>query len=452
MKRVILVSAAIAAACICLSAHGSVPVTPSGEAGDDLRHSAVVRAVEKAGPAVVNIGAERIIVVRRDPFWELFGDQAPYERYGKVYSLGSGVIIDPDGYIVTNEHVIRSASGIHVSLPNDETPYEARLIASHSEHDIALIKIDPKQPLPYVEFGDSDDLLIGETAIAIGNSYGLENTVTTGVVSATRRSITARGQVIFKDFIQTDAAINPGNSGGALVDVYGRLIGINTAMQYGAENIGFAIPVNKVKQSLEILLDPRQLKQTWVGIVLDPNIRDHCTVASVDPDSPAEKAGIKPGDILTSIDGSPVRGAYDYGLDIVKKSVGDEIRFGVERDGQEQVLKLKLTAVPKPSGKDLALKHFGLDVRDFTPDDAAERQLSLEGGVLITGVEKDSPADRKHLKEGDIIVRVGARFGNFSIPSVEHLGMLLDQIKPGDEALFWVIHEDYLVGNYLTAR
>jgi serine protease Do len=442
MKRPICLSAAIIATLICLTAQGSAPET------DPLRRNAVVEAVEKAGPAVVNIGAERIIVVRRDPFWELFGDQAPYERYGKVYSLGSGVIIDPDGYIVTNEHVIRSASGIHVSVPNDETTYEAKLIASHPEHDIALIKIDPKQPLPYVEFGDSDDLLIGETAIAIGNSYGLENTVTTGVVSATRRSITARGQVIFKDFIQTDAAINPGNSGGALVDIHGRLIGINTAMRYGAENIGFAIPVNKVKQSLEMLLDPRQLKQIWVGIVLDPDDPDHCRVVSVDPKSPAEQAGVKPGDVLTSIDNDPVRGAYDYGLDIVKKSPGDEVRLTVERGGKPQVLTLRLVAIAKPSGKDLALKRFGLDVRDFTEADAAQRQLNLEGGVLVTGVEKNGPADRRHLREGDIIVRVG----RFTIPNVEHLGMLLEQVQTGNEALVWVIREDYLIGNYLTAR
>ncbi|MBN1916845.1 MAG: trypsin-like peptidase domain-containing protein [Verrucomicrobia bacterium] len=446
MKRIILVSAAMVAASICLAARGAA------QQPDELRRNAVVRAVEKAGPAVVNIGAERIIVVRRDPFWELFGDQTPYERYGKAYSLGSGVIIDPDGYIVTNEHVIRRASGIHVTVPNKDTAYEARLIASHPEHDIALIKIDVEEPLHYLEFADSDDLLIGETAIAIGNSYGLENTVTSGVVSATRRSITARGQVIFTDFIQTDAAINPGNSGGALVDIYGRLIGINSAMRYGAENIGFAIPINKVKQSLEMLLDPRQLKQLWVGVVLDPDDREHCTIIAVDPKSPADLAGLKPGDVLTSIDGDPIRGSYDYGLDMVKKSAGDEVRIGLERNGMPQTLTLKLTAAPKPSGKDLALKRFGLQVRDFTKDDAEGRHLDLKGGVLVTGVEKDSPAANKRLREGDIIVRVGVTFGIFSIPDLEHLGMLLEQLEPGDEALFAVVRDDYLLINYLTAR
>ncbi len=442
----ILAGAAALAALATIGAPGSAPVT------DELRRTAVVKAVEIAGPAVVNIGTERIIVVRRDPFWELFGDLVPESPFGarryKITSLGSGVIIDPDGYIVTNEHVIRRASGIHVSIANDEKTYKAQLIASHPEHDIAVIKINPERPLPHVEFADSDKLMIGEIAIAIGNSYGLENTVTTGVVSATRRSITARGRVIFEDFIQTDAAINPGNSGGALVDIHGRLIGINTAMRYGAENIGFAIPVNKVKQSLEMLLDPRQLKQIWVGLVLEPDEQDLCVVVSVDEKSPAEKADVKPGDVILTVDDRPIRGAYDYDLYVLKKSIGDTIDLAVERDGERKRLTLTLVAAPKPSGTELARTLFGLEVRDFTKEDAAKLDLNLDGGVLITGVEARSPAAEKRLRKGDVIVRVG----RYSVPNVEHLGRLLDRADKGTDVLFWVVRDGYLIGNYLTAR
>jgi len=446
MNRMILAAAAAAVTLFALNAPCAAPPT------DELRRTAIVKAVEAAGPAVVNVSTERIIVVRRDPFWELFGDLEQDSPFGtrlyKMYSLGSGVIIDPDGYIVTNEHVIRRASGIHVTLPNSETPYPARLIASHPEHDIAVIKINSDQPLPHVEFADSDELMIGETAIAIGNPYGLENTVTTGVVSATRRSIYARGEEVFKDFIQTDAAINPGNSGGALVDIHGRLIGINSAMRYGAENIGFAIPVNKVKQSLEMLLDPRQLKQMWVGLVLSHDEQDRCVVSAIDENSPAAQAELRPGDLILAIDDQPILGAYDYDLTILKHGAGDTITLTIERDGKQERRALTLAATPKPEGDVLAKKLFGLEVRDLTPDDAAKLEVKLEGGVLVTGIEPRSPAALKRLRQGDIIVRVD----RYSVPDVEHLGILLDRIEAGKEVLFWVVRDEYLLGNYLTPR
>ena len=344
--------------------------------------------------------------------------------------------------------MVRRASGIFVSFANHETIYKARLIASHPEHDIALIKIDPDRPLPSVEFADSDDLMIGEVAIAIGNSYGLENTVTTGVVSATHRSITSGGQVLFEDFIQTDAAINPGNSGGALVDIYGRLIGINTAMRSGAENIGFAIPVNKVKQSLAMLFDPRQLKQMWVGVCLDHDQHGHCVVTSVDEGSPAEQAGVKPGDVIVAIDDEPIEGAYDYGLSVLKHSPGDTVTLTVERESTRKEIPLTLAAVVKPSAPKLARDLFGLEVRDFTDDDAASLGVPLDGGVVITGVEPESPAARNRLRRGDVIVRVN----RFSVPDTERLGQLLDGVERGDKFLVEVVRDHHLIGNRLTAR
>jgi len=446
MKHICLALALLAAAAMAApDAPGSAPVT------DDLRRTAVVKAVETAAPAVVFIGTERIIVARRDPFYRLFGDMAPRDplpaRRYKQYGLGSGVIIDPDGYIVTNEHVIRQASSIHVSLANSDTMYTARPIASHPEHDIAVIKIEPEAPLPHVEFADSDTLMLGEPVIAIGNPYGLENSVTTGVISATRRSITRGGKVIFKDFIQTDAAINPGNSGGALVDIHGRLVGINTSM-LAAENIGFAIPVNKVKQSLEMLLDPRQLKQLWVGLVLSHDQPDRCAVVSVDKDSPAQTAGLKPGDLIVGMDGRPVCSAYEYDLHILKKSAGDTVTFTIERDGKRKQMTVTLAAVPRPSGTNLARSLFGLEVRDLTADDADRLEVKLDGGVLVTGVEAHSPAADKRLRKGDVIVRVD----RYSVPTTEHLGLLLEHAKTGKEVLVWIVRDQYLIGNYLEPR
>jgi len=219
-------------------------------------------------------------------------------------------------------------------------------------------------------------------------------------------------------------------------------------MRYGAENIGFAIPVNKVKQSLAMLLDPRQLKQMWVGVELDHDQHGHCVVASVDEGSPAEQAGVRPGDVIVAIDDEPIEGTYDYGLSVLKHSPGDTITLTLDRDGVQKKLALTLAAVPKPSASNLARDLFGLEVRNFTDDDAASLGVALDGGVVITSVEPQSPAARKRLRTGDIVVRVE----RFSVPDTDHLGQLLNQVERGSKILFWVVRDDYLIGNYLTAR
>ena len=235
----------------------------------------MVRAVEKARPTVVNVNTEEEVAVSPfggggdpifDRFFRDFFEAAPRRRVASR-SLGSGVIVDPRGYILTNEHVVARASRISVTLA-DERTYPAKLVGTDPDHDLAVIKVDAKEPFPAVETGDSDRLLIGEQVIAIGNPFGLTHTVTTGVVSATRRSIRTGQGRLYYDFVQTDAAINPGNSGGPLLDITGRMIGVNTAIYSEGMGIGFAIPAAVARRVVEDLVRYGQVQAVWVGLAV----------------------------------------------------------------------------------------------------------------------------------------------------------------------------------------
>ena len=239
----------------------------SAGAADDERRTPVVRAVEQTRPAVVNISAEQVVVVQRDPFFEQFFNdffeaRPRRERYTRT-SLGSGVIVRPDGYVLTNAHVVARGQRIKVVLA-DERELDARVVGVDADADIAVLKVEAGT-LPHLEFGNSEDLMIGETVIAIGNPFGFSHTVTTGVISALRRSLKSEGRT-FLDFIQTDASINPGNSGGPLLNIRGELIGINTAIYGGAQNIGFAIPAKRASQVVGDLIRYGEVRRSYLGV------------------------------------------------------------------------------------------------------------------------------------------------------------------------------------------
>ena len=298
-----------------------------------LRESAVVTAVRKISPAVVNISSEFEVQHRispfsgfgRDPFFDSFFKDffdPGYDRKYKRSSLGSGVIIDGEnGYILTNAHVIHKTGTINVLL-NDEREFNAAIIGVDAESDLAVLKIETKDSLPDVEMGDSDNIMIGETVIAIGNPFGFSNTVTTGVVSALHRSIRTEDHV-YHDFIQTDASINPGNSGGPLQNIDGDLIGINTAIYSKAQGIGFAIPINKAKRIMADLIQYGEVVPVWLGLTVQDITRNMAQyleiedvkgvlVSSVFKKSPADQAGIKSGDIIFKIDNTKITTAVDY--------------------------------------------------------------------------------------------------------------------------------------------
>lgn len=310
-------------------------------------------AVKAASPAVVNINTEKVVTVRSHPYFsdpvfkQLFGNlmiEGSRARKRIENSLGSGVIINPDGYVLTNNHVIQGADTIHVSLKDGRTS-TAKVIGTDPETDIALLKIDLKD-LPVITIGDSEKLEIGDVVLAIGNPFGVGQTVTMGIVSATGRN--QLGINTFENFIQTDAAINPGNSGGALVDAYGRLVGINTAIfsrSGGSQGIGFAIPSKMASNIMQQLIKYGRAVRGWLGFeghALTPKLAESLElettegiiITAIVRNGPAHKAGLEPGDIITGIDGTNVIKGQDALSVITAKKPGEKVTLQIERDGR----------------------------------------------------------------------------------------------------------------------
>ncbi|MGR3218672.1 MAG: trypsin-like peptidase domain-containing protein [Candidatus Anammoxibacter sp.] len=415
------------------------------------RRNKVVDVVEKVRRTVVSLSTERLIVQKHlDP---LFGFRSKFfNRYFDDYygsfeqikvetPLGSGTIIDESGYIVTNEHVISRASNIKVML-YDGTELNAKLVSSDTVNDLAILKIDTPNPLHYIEMGVSDDLMIGETVIALGNPFGLGNSVTTGVISALHRTLNfgdGKTGLEYKDLIQTDALINPGNSGGPLVNINGKLIGINAAILNKAQGIGFAIPVNNVKRTLIKLFNFRKIKKLWVGIKVRETAAhlNGIEITNVENDSPAEKARLKTGDIISQINDQPIKDVLDYEKYILKKDVNDSINVTIYRDTIKKQVTVVLAKAPKPSGEKLALEKLGLHVQPLTA--AIAKRLGIRStrrGVLISEIEKDSPAGKAQILSGYVIDRIGP----YRITTIEELGLVLNEAHSGeviDIGLLW---------------
>ena len=429
-------------------AWAAAPVEPE-------RRNAVVRAVERAGPAIVNISTTRIVRRQIDPFFEFrdkFFDDVFRDFFGRhsrtfvQNSLGSGVVISRDGYILTNAHVVMRATKVRITL-RDKQQFDAKLINVDPEHDLALLKIEPKTTLTVVPIGTSSDLMIGETAIAIGNPFGLENSVTTGVISAKNRSIKAGGREVFRGLLQTDAAINPGNSGGALLNIKGDLIGVNTAIRAGAEGIGFAIPVDAALRSACDLLDYRVLKRIRIGLRAAKK-KAGVIITKVEPNTPAAKAGLKAGDRILSIGGKPVVEEFCFRRLIVEYKPGDTVVFGVRRQARTVAVKVKLGRMPEPSARELAKKKLGIDVQDITADLAKALGLQEKSGVLISGVEPRGPAGAAGLRRSDALVYVGRA----RLTTVRGLGPLLKDLKAGSRLPVIIVRNRTLYRAAVTSR
>lgn len=409
--------------------------------------------VEKTLPAVVNIHARKIVRTQSptaaldgSAFWRLFRDTLLF-GYGRdrfVNSLGSGVIVSPSGVIVTNHHVIQSAQGILVSLGDDRV-FPASVILSDKRTDIAILRIPTGTlPLPYIEFGDSDQLRIGDMVVAIGNPFGLGQTVTSGIISA--RSRATVGISDFRFFIQTDAAINPGNSGGPLISTDGKLIGINTAIYSrsgGSQGIGFAVPISIVRPILESARQGRPYLRPWIGIsggklppilavVLGLDQKNAVLITSIFPDGPAAKGGLKRGDIVIALDGKPIVDTVPLDHRIASHLVGDEVKLSVLRAGVPLVIKLVLASAPdKPARNDRWLPSLnpfaGAKVASLSPAFALDYGFeSIRGGVVVLEVRRGSAAFKFGLKRGDII-------RSFNGKDVKVVADLVDLKLPGFE-------------------
>ena len=375
------------------------------------RENQVVRAFRKAGPAVVSIKAIRVEISRAnwfglpaEKFWSGFFDNFFFgpEIKREEENIGSGVIIDPRGYILTNQHVVEGAEKILVLLLNGEQ-YQAKMVGADTRSDLAVLKIAPKKPLSYLPMATSSDLMIGETLIAIGNPFGLGPTLTVGVVSALNRRIKINDR-IYGEFIQTDASINPGNSGGALLNILGELVGITTAIYSNAQGIGFAIPIDKAKRIVDDLVKYGEVHPGWLGLEVQPlteKIRSAISlpaqsgmlIVKVWENSPAEKAGLKPGMVILEIDHHPVSSLWDYKFVLGEITVGDRVKIKYFDQGQIKETELRSEEYPGSLAPELCWKLLGIKVN---PADHI--------GVMVSKVDPNSPAGQVGIARGDIII------------------------------------------------
>ena len=398
---------------------GPVPL----RAENSTRKTPTVKVVEHIGPTVVNINTEEALPTMRNPFRDSrnpFFDQFFKELFPRFNnnrrSLGSGVIIHPDGYILTNEHVVARATRIRVTLI-DKREFDAHLVGADIKSDLAVIKIDGKERLPYVALGQSDDLMIGETVIAIGNPFGLQHTVTTGIISALRRSIKGGKNRVYRDFIQLDASINPGNSGGPLLNINGSLIGVNTAIFQQAEGIGFAIPIDRAKRIIDDLIRYGKVRRGWLGASVQDVTKEMIrffhldrvrgvVVVQVMRGSPSEKAGLKQGDVILSLNNNEVSDKSDYTERTSTYPVGNTINLKILRDGKKRSALLKVSFLPEDQVAEYTKIWLGFNVVEIENSLMRRYRLTTDQGVVVTTVTPNSVGEKIGIQPGDVIRQI----------------------------------------------
>ncbi|HKZ57024.1 MAG TPA: DegQ family serine endoprotease [Thermodesulfovibrionales bacterium] len=429
--------------------------------------------VSAVSPAVVNISTTKVL--RRDtdslleePFFDFFRPfhDLKIPKKWKEQSLGSGVVVSPDGYIITNNHVVEKSDEIKVTLLDKKT-YRGRIVGADPKTDIAIVKIDASN-LPTIPWGDSELLQVGEFVLAIGNPYGLSHTVTMGIISAVGRANV--GVADYEDFIQTDAAINPGNSGGPLVNIKGELIGINTAIfsrTGGYQGIGFAVPSNMVRPIMSQLIQKGKIIRGWLGVTiqeLTPELSQKfglekskgALVSDIAKGSPADKAGIMRGDIILEFNGKEVKDVGNLRNMVAQSKVGSDVTIKILRSGKEYSVRLVIAELPRevaevvPSNlpDDLEAGAFtGLNVISLTKEIAKQLGLTKdEKGVVVVRVEPLSPADEAGIKKGDVIKEVDKK----QVENLEDFNRITSNLKRNETALLFITRGDKKF--YVTLR
>lgn len=423
----------------------------------NARRTPVVEVFEKTHGAVVNISATRIIKVRQGRFDLFFQDFDAFfptlrPRRRKLTSVGSGFVIHRSGYLITNAHVVERAVDIKIAF-DDETTFDADVIATDTQHDLALIKIETPRPLPVIKLGRSDDLMVGETVIAIGNPLGYQHTLTTGVISATNRDLELVSKrtgeaVVYTDLIQTDASINPGNSGGPLLNVLGELIGINTAIRGDAQNIGFAIPVNTLQEVLPPMLIVEQQNRFSLGLTIDRDRR----VKDVRKGSPAHRVGIEKGDVIARINRTVLDSHLDYYLEMLGHRPGEKVQLELTRAGVARRVSVLLQDRVPPDGAELARRKLGIELAPLPERIARQVGLRTSTGMVIAKVERGGPADRIGIKPLDVLERLD----RYYVADTDEVGQILEATKSGERIFVGILrHEGQLIyrdGEFLITR
>ena len=431
------------------------------------------KLAENAGSAVVNISTVKVVETskRLHKFFDPFQQDSPFDEFFKKFfegmpekrktnSLGSGFIISKDGFVVTNHHVVAKADEIEVTLRGSEESYPAEVVGSDPETDLALLKIDVKRDLPVLSFGNSDKLEPGEWVVAIGNPFGLDHTVTAGIISAKGRVI---GAGAYDNFLQTDASINPGNSGGPLLNLDGEVVGINTAIVATGQGIGFAIPSNMAKEVIAQLKEYKKVRRGWLGVTIqdvDENTAKAlglsepkgALVASVEPGDPAAKAGIQVGDVIIAVNGESIEDARDLTRTIGRMTPGEKIELTVWRESKVKELEVQLgersmhmaQREEAEEGADLA-GTLGMQLKPVTEREAQALGLDAVQGLVVTEVEPGTPAAKAELRPGDVILKAnGKTVQQVSdlesiVQAAEQKGVVLLLIKRKGQNLFRTI-------------
>jgi serine protease Do len=424
--------------------------------------------VKKASPSVVNINVVKVVKgggglplpldpdnPLRDFFERYFGDQMPKDF--KQRGLGTGFIIDKDGFVLTNNHVVESAEEIAVTL-SDKRELAGKIIGRDPKTDLALIKVNSDRPLIALPLGNSDRLEVGDWVVAIGNPFGLGNTVTAGIVSAKYRQI---GAGAYDNFIQTDASINPGNSGGPLLNIAGEVVGINSAIfsqTGGSIGIGFAIPINMARDLLP-QLEKGKVVRGWLGVMIQritPDLKDKfglkapqgALVADVTSGGPADKAGIKRGDVIVSFDGKTIKEMNDLPYLVASTPIGKNVTVEVIRKGRKEDFQVKIAELKEEEPMEIskAQPDLGMTAQEITPQVARELGLSETSGIVILEVEGDSPAAEAGILPGDIILEIDHE----PVENLAQFSRKMKTYKSGDTILFLVKREEATL--YLTLK
>jgi serine protease Do len=439
---------------------GKAPVVPRGVP------NTFADLAEASSPGVVNISAEKTFSGQGVEEWfgipnfpfQMPEPGVPHERKHMIPSLGTGFVISPDGYIVTNNHVIEDVEKITVKL-NDGSELPATIVGRDPKTDIGLLKIETKSPLFALPLGDSDAVRPGEWVVAIGSPFGLEHTVTAGIVSAKHRNIEHGA---YDDYIQTDAAINPGNSGGPLLNLAGEVIGINTAIRPGANTIGFAVPIDMAKSVLPQLRASGHVTRGWLGVVIQgvsPEIAEElglketkgALVSKVVDDGPGAKAGIQKMDVIREFDGQPVDSYEDLPKLVASTPVNKKVEIAVIRDGKRVELHPKIAMLEEPDLEKTSAptppkgaKSFGLSVQDLNEEIAQQLGLEDTKGVLVASVDPDGPASEAGIRRGDVIIEVNrkevkdAKSLQTALEKTDKRALLL--VRRGDNQLYVTVN------------
>jgi serine protease Do len=455
---------------ICLVGLSVPAMAQGGRNALQLLQDAFVHVAQTVKPVVVNIATTQrppsqegrrgpqVPPSFQGPFRDFFGEDF-FERFfgqrpqREQHSLGSGVILDKRGYILTNNHVIEQADQIEVRL-SDKRKFQATVVGRDPKTDLAVIKIDAGSDLPAAALGDSNKIRIGEWAIAIGNPFGLDQTVTVGVISAVGRADV--GITTYEDFIQTDASINPGNSGGPLVNLNGEVIGINTAIVASGRGIGFAIPISMAREITNRLIAQGKVVRAWLGVGIQELTDELASQFGVKPgggvlvgnvmkDGPAEKGGLKTGDVILDFNGTKISDVHQLQREVAVAPVGSTATLRVLREKQPVTVSIVLgeqptelaVARPGPPPTEEAADRFGLTVQDLTADLREQLKLGGMSGVLVSGVEEAGPAAHAGIQPGDLITEANRQ----SVKNAREFTRILGQVKQGSGVLLLVQRE-----------